>query len=416
MNAEADQSAQDLAGYGIALQPLCNRGLEHIGDKLLYRDSAMAKQANVQDALLASARACASVMFDIGLHELVDDRFLLCTIPEEWFFNPQSILYPPDQVILEVVDSVWEHDQAPAGLARLQEAGFKVVVDAAQAESLKARLVNPPDIIKTDFRESQSPNPAFESAASRPLQMATFIETSEQLQQARQAGFDWLQGFVFSLPVVIPQTTHRRSGNRAVELQLLAQLSDDDCSLPELEPLLAQHPNLAVVVLRQANSAAFAPRSRSIETLGEAVMRIGSERLRTLISTFMLSSNEPIRALQARQLLVRAAMASNIAERIASISSRIAFSIGLFSRLDAFEGQSMEELVRDLPLSGDIRRALIHRDGELGKLLKVLDDFEAGQVDKFGQKTLSMLNEDYLRACAWADQWFRDDSGETKSQ
>jgi EAL and modified HD-GYP domain-containing signal transduction protein len=137
-------------------------------------------------------------------------------------------------------------------------------------------------------------------------------------------------------------------------------------------------------------------------------MRIGSERLRTLISTFMLSSNEPIRALQARQLLVRAGMASNLAERIASVSSRIAFSIGLFSRLDAFEGQPMEELVRDLPLSEEIRRALIHRDGELGKLLRVLDDFEAGQVDKFGGKALSMLNEDYLRACAWADQWFRD--------
>ncbi|MEE4296238.1 MAG: HDOD domain-containing protein, partial [Wenzhouxiangella sp.] len=284
MSAEHHQAPQDLAGYGIALQPVCNRSLEYIGDKLLYRDSAQAKQANVRDALLASARACASVMFDIGLHELVDERFLLCTIPEEWLFNPQSILYPPEQAILEVADSAWHHEGAPAALAGLQEAGYKVVVDAMQAESLKAQFINPPDIIKTDFRESQTPSQVFGSAHGRPLQMATFIETSEQLQQARQAGFDWLQGFVFSLPVVIPQTTHRRSGNRAVELQLLAQLSDDDCSLPELEPLLAQHPSLAVVVLRQANSAAFAPRSRSIETLGEAAMRIGSERLRTLIS------------------------------------------------------------------------------------------------------------------------------------
>ncbi len=415
MSTELNPTAKDLAGYGIALQPLCNRDLEHIGDKLLYRDSAQAKQANVQDALLASARACASVMFDIGLNELVDDRFLLCTIPEEWFFNPQSILYPPEQVILEVADSAWEQEGAVVALAGLQEAGFRVVVDAVQAESLKAQFVRPPDVIKTDFRVSQTLSAVFESGQAGPRQMATFIETAEQLQRARQAGFDWLQGFVFSLPVVIPQTTHRRSGNRAVELQLLAQLSDEDCSLPELEPLLAQHPSLAVVVLRQANSAAFAPRSRSIETLAEAVMRIGSERLRTLISTFMLSSNEPIRALQARQLLIRAAMASNLAERIASISSRIAFSIGLFSRLDAFEGQSMEELVHDLPLSGDIRRALIHRAGELGKLLRVLDDFEAGQFDRFGGKALAMLNEDYLRACAWADRWFGDDRSDDEA-
>ncbi|MFP4208148.1 MAG: EAL and HDOD domain-containing protein [Wenzhouxiangella sp.] len=405
-------ASQSADGYGIALQPVCDQALAHIGDKLLYRDSALADKANVDNALLATARACASVMFDIGLNELVGNRFLLCTIPDEWLLNPESILYPPEQTVLELNSSAWQDAKTAAAVTRLQAAGYRIAVDAAVVASAPQQLELSPDIIKTDFRRHRTPIRTAAAGASRPLQMATFIETPDQLDQARQAGFDWLQGFVFSLPVVIPRTTHRRSGNRAVELQLLAELSNEECSLTELEPLLAQHPSLAIVVLRQANSAALGPRGRTIDTLTEAIMRIGSERLRSLISTFMLTSNEPIRRLQARQLLVRAGMAANLAERIASISSPIAFSVGLFSRLDVFEGQPMEQLVRDLPFSGPVRRALTHREGELGKLITILDDFEAGRFHQAGGDTTAMLNEDYLRASAWADRWLRNEDDE----
>ncbi|NDY95883.1 EAL and HDOD domain-containing protein [Wenzhouxiangella limi] len=405
-------ATQPADGYGIALQPVCNQALEHIGDKLLYRESASAREANVDDALLATARACASVMFDIGLQELVGNRFLLCTIPDEWLLQPESILYPPEQTVLEPNLSAWQRAETPAALARLQEAGYRIAVDAAVLATTAQQLERSPDIIKTDFRQRQTPIRTEPAGIGGSLQMATFIETPEQLDEARRAGFDWLQGFVFSLPVVIPRTTHRRSGNRAVELQLLAELSNEECSLTELEPLLAQHPSLAIVVLRQANSAALGPRGRTIDTLTEAMLRVGSGRMRMLISTFMLTSNEPIRRLQARQLLVRAGMAANLAERVASISSPIAFSVGLFSRLDVFEGQPMEQLVRDLPFSGAVRRALTHREGELGKLIDILDGFEAGRFNALGANTTAMLNEDYLRASAWADRWLRDDDDE----
>jgi len=409
MNAGNNSGGPAPDGYGIALQPVCDRALDHIGDKLLYRESASAKKANIDNALLATARACSSVMFDIGLRELVGNRSLLCTIPDEWLLQPGAILYPPEQTILELGPEALRRPETPAAISRLQAEGYRVAVDAVAIETSKQPLEVNPDIVKTDFRRSQLPARLENPDSSKPLQLATFIETAEQLELARTAGFDWLQGFVFSLLVVIPRTTHRRSGNRAVELQLLAALSDDDCSLPELEPLLAQHPSLSTVVLRQANSAALGPRRGSVDTLADAILRIGSERLRTMISTFMLTSNEPIRRLQARQLLVRAGLAANLAERIASVSSRVAFSIGLFSRLDVFEGQPMEDLVRDLPFSDPIKRALTHREGELGKLIKILDEFEEGGLDRLGGKTVAMLNEDYLRSSAWADRWMRDD-------
>ena len=400
---------KDKDGYGIALQPICDRQLQHIGDKLLYRDSAKAQTANVEDALLATARASASVVFDIGLQELVGNRVLLCTIPDEWLREPAAILYPAEQTILEIPASAWQEPDTAAAVQALQQAGFRVAVEAHVLGSLEQSLPTPPDVIKTDFRKTQTPPTCPGSADTQPVQMATFIETSDQLEAARQAGFNWFQGFVFSLPVVIPKTTRKRSGNRAVELQLLATLGRDDFSVHELEPLLAQHPSLALVVLRQANSAAFARRGRTIDTLHEALMRIGLGRMRTLISTFMLTSNEPIRHLQARQLLIRAGLAANLAERIASVPPAVAFSVGLFSRLDAFEGLPMDDLVRDLPFSEAVRNALIHDEGELGKLIGLLDDFEAGKTNRFGETTITMLNEDYLRASAWADRWLRDD-------
>lgn len=397
-------------GYGIALQPVCDSELRHVGDKLLYRESAAAETANVHDAVLATARACASALFEIGLTDLVGNRFLLCAVPEAWVLDADQILYPPEQTILEIPTRVFEQEQGWAAVRRLQADGFRIALDTEVWLNERISRLAPVDVVKTDFRHVQAPPSVHVQISPAPTYMATFIETREELELARSAGFQWLQGFVFSLPMVVQKTTHKRTGNRAVELQLLAQLTNDYSNIRDIEPLLAQHPSLATMLLRQVNSASLRRQGDPIDTLAEALIRLGTQRVRMMVSTFMISSNDPIRTIQARELLVRAAMASNVAERIASVSPSVAFSIGLFSRLHLFEGQQMEDLIRELPFSPEVQRALLAREGELGKLLKILDAFETGNLKGLPEETMLMLNEDYLKANAWADRWLRTDA------
>lgn len=400
-------SDHDSDGYGIALQPVCDSELRHVADKLLYRESPLANRANVQDAILATSRSSATALFEIGLQDLVGDRSLLCAIPKQWVLEPDLILYPPEQIILEIPQGEFSSTRCWAAVRELQNRGYRIALDREIVCRPEINTLSQVDVVKTDFRRHQTPLvlPAWGEAP--PIQLAGFLETSDQLDQARKAGFDWLQGFVFSLPVMVKRAARRRSGNRVVEIQLLAMLADENLEFHDLEPLVAQHPSLATRLLRQVNSAAFARLRTPINTLSEALVRLGTQNIRMLISSFIISSDDPIRSFQARELLIRAAMASNVAERVASVSPSVAFSVGLFSELHLFEGQSMDELVQDLPFSDEIQSALLKREGELGKLLRILDAFQSAELQGLADHTISMLNEDYLRAVTWADSWLR---------
>jgi EAL and modified HD-GYP domain-containing signal transduction protein len=97
-------------------------------------------------------------------------------------------------------------------------------------------------------------------------------------------------------------------------------------------------------------------------------------------------------------------MARRIGERVRTLDPVHAFTLGLFSRLDALEEVPMNELLEGIPFSGTVKDALLSRKGEMGKLLELLDDYEAGRVAHLNGSVLSMLNEDYLHAAAWTEK------------
>lgn len=406
----ADSSAS--ASHALAIQPILNGSLEHIADQILYRARAEDSQAEIASALQASTRVAFSAVYEIGLERLVGERTLLLTAPDLWVSQPEHIPVPADHLLLELPATVLADSSAPDAMARLQDKGFRLCLREQDFCRLSRPLLRPVDVIRSDIRQRQQPPADPGWMQSESLHLASFIENSDQLSIAQAAGFDWFQGFVFSLPVVIGQTPRQRKSNSHVEYRLLGLLASDDAPQKEIEALLAQHPSLAAVIMKQANSAALRRQGGAVDALSQALGLIGVARLRALVASFMVSSDDPIRSMQARQLLVRAGMASDLAERIASIPSDVAFTLALFSRLDVFEGQPLNELIRDLPFSSVARDALLERQGDLGRFLTLMDQFESGQIDQFSATALEMLNESFIKANCWADQWLTAVAGD----
>jgi EAL and modified HD-GYP domain-containing signal transduction protein len=68
-------------------------------------------------------------------------------------------------------------------------------------------------------------------------------------------------------------------------------------------------------------------------------------------------------------------MCELLAQKSPSLDPEQAFTVGLFSTLDAVMGRPMEELLDNVSLSGPIKFALHRREGPLGELLsRVLRD------------------------------------------
>lgn len=401
--------------YSVALQPICDRHFLHVADKLLYRAQPGASRADIDDPLLATARACSTAFYEVGLEALVGSRLLFFTATTEWVINPDIMPLSPQQLVADIPAQLFnqsgQRQEMIGRLASLRAQGFRICLEDTLLDQHGDELLAMADFVKVDIRR--------EDAYTRPTHyqredltlIATFVEQRDQLEQAKQAGFALFQGYVFSPPNQVQALSARRSSNPAAEMQLLAELACSDPDQTKLESLLAQHPHLCNLVLRQLNNAAHANLVRPVSSLREALRLLGTRRLKSMVIAMALSRNDPVQGLQLRQVIIRAAVCRYIANRLNDVEGDTAFTLGLLSLIGHVEGASVEELVGSIPLEEDVKQALLSREGNLGRLLSLVERFEAGDVSGLNSALVNFLNEDYLSAVVWAETLLNDSRG-----
>ena len=82
----------------------------------------------------------------------------------------------------------------------------------------------------------------------------------------------------------------------------------------------------------------------------------------------------------------------------------VAFFGGLLSSLDFLLNMPMSEVVERLPLEDTIRRALVSREGELGRIIDTVTAYEVADLEALASSPieLSDLAPAYLNAIAWS--------------
>jgi EAL and modified HD-GYP domain-containing signal transduction protein len=78
------------------------------------------------------------------------------------------------------------------------------------------------------------------------------------------------------------------------------------------------------------------------------------------------------------------------------------FTVGLFSVADALLDSPMEDVLDTLPFSGEIRAALLHREGPKGELLTTVVAYEQGEFPSHGDGEVSLATA-YGDAVEYAD-------------
>lgn len=390
--------------YGIALQPVCDRNLKHVADKLLYRSSPNATVAVIDDPMQATMRSFTSAVYECGIERLVGERQLLFTAPLEWVEKAVVFQLPAERLVAELPASAFAADLDPKVLLSLREQGYTIAIDADICDSIPESAAAAANLVKIDIRRPDADRLLQRLRRDGRRFMATFVEDRDALARAREAGCDWYQGFLFSPPFLVKDSSRKRFGNRQVELKILAELSAKEMDVERLESVLAQHPDFCLMLLKQVNSVSHHRSERRIDSLRECIVILGHDRIRAIATMLLLSHHDEVKEIQIRALLTRAALARGIARRIRSLDPEQAFTAALFSRLGGVEQLSMEELLEGMPFSLSIRNALVSRDGEMGRLLSLLDSFERGELQHLSPVVVATLNQDYLQALAWTEQ------------
>jgi EAL and modified HD-GYP domain-containing signal transduction protein len=163
-------------------------------------------------------------------------------------------------------------------------------------------------------------------------------------------------------------------------MELLNRLSNPDVSFDELVEIVRIDLGLSYRLLRAVNSAASGL-VRPISSVREALVMLGHRQLRAWVLLMVVADASDVVEEQLTAAMTRARMCELLAVHLRTVRPDVAFFGGLLSSLDFLLNMPMREVVERLPLEDTIGRALVSREGDLGRIIDTVAAYEVADLD-----------------------------------
>lgn len=406
---QANQNDQTASGiqedYCIARQPICDVDLNLAAYELLYRNNATSTNASVSSPHEATARVCTVAFMDIGINRLADKHPVFINMTDEWLLKSDMLPEPAERIVLEVLEDIKPTPEVLAALKGLRKRGYKIALDDFVLTQETKAFLPYADLIKLDVMacsaEVLAKRVSILQRLNVPL-LAEKIETWQEFEACKAMGFTLFQGYFISKPETMQNRPKSDSG--IVLTQLMAMLHQAEPDVSEIEQQISRDPQLYYRILRYINSAQYSL-PRKIESLRQAIVLLGFDNLKSLVSMMVLAGSSRRGDTLMPIALLRAKMCECLARKSNLASVESYFTVGLLSMLDAFFDRPLPAILEELSLHPSVESALTDYSGPLGAALKVIEAYEKADWDFVAQSEFDrhMLTECYVEAMAWAD-------------
>ena len=387
----------------VARQPIFDRDLHVHAYELLFRHPLADAGGPVTDTQ-ATLRVIANAFTSFGIERLVGDRPAFVNLGRDLLIDEIEFPLPPEHLVIEVLETVVPEPAVLETLERLRSRGLSIALDDFVYAPEREPLLALADIVKVDLLAVPADRLAAEVETLRrwPVKLlAEKVETREAFDRCKALGFDFFQGFFLSRP----QTLERReiAPNRLAAIRLLGSVQRPDVESREVEQLIGQDVGLTYKLMRFINSALF-NLPREVDSIRQAVIYLGLKQLRQWVTLLVLSSIDDKPGALFELAMIRGRMCSNLAERLGHPEPETFFTVGLFSTLDALLDRPLAEILKELPLSEEMRDALLERRGLAGEALACTLAWERGDWAEAQCRNLDVaeISGAYAEALEWA--------------
>lgn len=395
----------------VARQPIFNKHKKIYAYELLFRSGETNGFPDI-DGEIATTSLLSSSFFTVGIDKVGAGKLVFINFTEDLLLKGSPSLFPPEKMIVEVLEDVRPTSEIVAACRDLKEQGYQLALDDFVYSKQFDELLGLADIVKVDFL--LTPVDAVEDMVNtlKPYGcklLAEKVETYEEFQKAIDLGFEYFQGYFFSKPEVLKNKD--LSSSQLSLIRLISEVNTaKEFDVDALEEMVAVDVSITYKLLNYINSSHFG-RVQSISSIRQAISFLGAKefnRFVTIIATSGLATEKPNELI--RLSITRARFLELVGIELDLDSSEL-FLLGLFSSIDAMLDQSLQNLIKKMFLSKKISQALVDRTGQYFLYLRLIETFEAGNwvAFKFAQKKSGvdddLLSEFYLEALGWADSF-----------
>lgn len=398
----------------IGRQPILDRKQELIAYELLFRSGGVSNEAHVKDNLAATASVVNHAFAELGIEQALGPYKGFINCDETLLLSDIIEILPPEKIVLEVLETVDVTPEIIERCTELKARGFTLALDDfVNMENKWRPLLDLVEIVKVDLMPLDR---AGLDATTRALQrwplklLAEKVDSREQAKYCHDLGFNLFQGYYFAKPAII---AGKKLGHSQLSLVRLLSMVLADADTMELEGVFKHEPGLTVNLMRLTNSVATGVRVK-VTSLRHAITVLGRRQLQRWLQILLYT--DPKGGNVASPLLQLAATRGRLMELMAGKlrpgnreAEDHAFMAGIMSLMPALMGVPLEDILKGINLTNDVREALETRGGELGKLLLLAEALETGDASCC-QRLASelqcvepaMINICLTQALAWA--------------
>lgn len=400
----------------VAKQPILNEKKETVAYELLFRNGLTNAYPKDISAEAATASLITEQFLSTPIESLVGDCLCFINFPYSLIVENLVDFLPVDQVVIEILEDCTPNDELLVSIKQLKEKGFRIALDDFTMDEAWTRFLPFVDIIKFDLRAYplEFVQKFIESNKIYNIKyLAEKIETNEEFTFTKDLGFTLFQGYFFSKPEIVQKKS--LSANQLSVMQLLKEVNRIDIDYDAIELILKRDLSLSYKLLRYVNNVSFSTKN-AITSFRHATVFLGKQELKrfvTLIAATTLGNDTPTELYQ--MSLTRAHFCENLSkERHGKTDPQEAFLCGLFSLLEPIMGQPIAEIIKEMPISENVKDAIMGKKTELSWYLDFVTDYEkldfdmvnkrAKYINLSEQKTIQIYNE----ATQWANTILKD--------
>ncbi len=366
----------------VARQPIFDENDRIFAYELLYRNTSSRNMAEVDDNLYATARVLVNTLNYIGLNTLTHGHPAFIKVDDKILRDDIIDAISPAYFILEILESTVMTTDLLKRIEALHAKGYRFALNRYHFDNdffLRFRsLLALVDYVKIDIQHADNPAEILSALSDYTFTfIAEKIEDRETWEKAHSYGFTCFQGYYFSIPDLLKKENF--DPDSALLLDLIYLLK----SRAPLDELLARFdtsPYLALNLLKfiQLNEGLSHDAVSSVE---QALVVVGRERLSSWLELMFYADGDASvfnENVHAKQITQQALQRAYLMEELAYITKKsthianAAYMTGILSMNEMMFHDSFAELLKQINVNKQIEEALLHKKGDVGRLLELV--------------------------------------------
>ena len=366
----------------VGRQPIFDRDLGVVGYELLFRPAPAAVMPNVNvDGDAMTADVIFSAM-SLGVNRLVGGKAMFCNADRGLLTGHIPLTMPPDQTVIEILETVSPDDEVLDGCRRLAAAGFRLALDDFLWFDGAERFLELASIVKIDIQLVPPDELEALCHRCRPYGcelLAEKVETEEELERCMALGFDLFQGFALGYPrSVVGRVLDASALSR---VRLAAMLLTKQLEYDEIERTVRADPGLTYQLLQVAGVGRLGESRRKVHSIREGLVLLGERKLQNWLAFLMLRRSAKRAEEQMATALIRARMCELLAAERDPALAGFGFTAGMLSAFDLLMGMSPDEVIDALNLDAQLSAAAFGDTTPMGRLVREVIAHESGLTD-----------------------------------